>query len=99
MVDSCSESKIRFEQLSEDREIAYIVENDAIVSALYEKIANDCKNVTIQPNSFVASCWFAFRDSYFLENNISIFSVPPSLGDLATVTFNNGKTCETTLLV
>uniref|UniRef100_A0AC35GXX9 SP-RING-type domain-containing protein n=1 Tax=Panagrolaimus sp. PS1159 TaxID=55785 RepID=A0AC35GXX9_9BILA len=42
----------------------------------------DCKNVTIQSNSFVASC-----------------CVPPSLGDLATVIFNNGNTFETTLLI
>ncbi|CAI5451988.1 unnamed protein product [Caenorhabditis angaria] len=52
--DSCSSSEIEFERESND-EVAYIIENDLIVAALFEKLQN-FKNVQIRSNAKVAEC-------------------------------------------
>uniref|UniRef100_A0A914CRT5 FAD-binding domain-containing protein n=1 Tax=Acrobeloides nanus TaxID=290746 RepID=A0A914CRT5_9BILA len=56
VLDSCSRSRIRFERLNSNEEIAYIVENDAIISSLYDVIRERCGNVTIRAGSSMKNC-------------------------------------------
>ncbi|KAI1720492.1 FAD binding domain-containing protein [Ditylenchus destructor] len=56
VMDSCSESSIRFEQPNPRKPIAYMVENEAIISVLYDQITSACSNVTVKTESKVASC-------------------------------------------
>lgn len=56
VLDSCSRSSIRFERLNQNDEIAYIIENDAIVSSLYDLLVEKCSNVKILSGTSVENC-------------------------------------------
>uniref|UniRef100_F1L517 Ubiquinone biosynthesis monooxygenase coq-6 n=1 Tax=Ascaris suum TaxID=6253 RepID=F1L517_ASCSU len=56
VIDSCSRSTIRFEQPNPSNEIAYIVENDAIIAFLIDRIREQCNNVEIKTNTKVDNC-------------------------------------------
>ncbi|KAH7697097.1 CRE-COQ-6 protein [Aphelenchoides avenae] len=55
VIDSCSTSHINFQQLRDDSPIAYIVENGAINSVLYDRITESCSNVTVHSEAKVES--------------------------------------------
>ncbi|VDD86078.1 unnamed protein product [Enterobius vermicularis] len=56
VIDSCTRSTINFSNpLSEDG-LAYIIENNIIVSHLLERIEQTCKNVTVKTNLKVLDC-------------------------------------------
>uniref|UniRef100_A0A0M3II51 DAO domain-containing protein n=1 Tax=Ascaris lumbricoides TaxID=6252 RepID=A0A0M3II51_ASCLU len=56
VIDSCSRSTIRFEQPNPSNEIAYIVENNAIIAFLIDRIREQCNNVEIKTNTKVDNC-------------------------------------------
>uniref|UniRef100_A0A915B4T1 Ubiquinone biosynthesis monooxygenase COQ6, mitochondrial n=1 Tax=Parascaris univalens TaxID=6257 RepID=A0A915B4T1_PARUN len=56
VIDSCSRSAIRFEQSDPANEIAYIVENNAIVALLSDRIRERCNNVEIKTKTKVENC-------------------------------------------
>ncbi|KHN74315.1 putative ubiquinone biosynthesis monooxygenase coq-6 [Toxocara canis] len=56
VIDSCSKSAIRFEQPNPDNEIAYIIENNAIVAFLSDRIREKCPNVEIKTKTKVDDC-------------------------------------------
>ncbi len=63
MLDSCSQSRIHFEQSSLDDQIAYIIENEAIVASLFNRITDGCSNnVTVKIGAHVDQCrYYAFN--------------------------------------
>ncbi|VDN17224.1 unnamed protein product [Gongylonema pulchrum] len=56
VLDSCSRSSIRFVQKNSEDEIAYIVENNAIVGFLTERIRSSCPNVAVRRGARVSGC-------------------------------------------
>lgn len=56
VLDSCSHSSIRFVQSDPANEIAYIVENNAIVGLLTERIKSSCPNIAVRTRAKVAQC-------------------------------------------
>ncbi|PAV86153.1 hypothetical protein WR25_24454 [Diploscapter pachys] len=55
VLDSCSNSEIFFDQPNAMQEIAYIIENDAMVGAMYEKLRN-FPNITVKTGATVSQC-------------------------------------------
>ncbi|KAK5969408.1 Ubiquinone biosynthesis monooxygenase coq-6 [Trichostrongylus colubriformis] len=56
VLDNCSRAELEFDKPERDQEIAYIIENNAIVGALYDKIVSGCPNVEIRSNASVKNC-------------------------------------------
>lgn len=56
VIDSCSQSTINFEQPNPADEIAYIIENDAIVACLLDRVRDGCPNVTVKTKAKVVDC-------------------------------------------
>jgi len=83
VMDSCSQSAIHFERKSFQTEVAWIIENDAIVGALFDRISSDCtKNVTVKSKARLKSC-----------------SVPEDTSELAQVVLDDGSVFETKLII
>lgn len=59
-MDSFSQSNIHFKQLDSYSPIAHIIENDAIVSALYDKLKEGSNNVKIKTECHVESCRYDY---------------------------------------
>ncbi|VDM97358.1 unnamed protein product [Thelazia callipaeda] len=55
-MDSCSSSSIGFLQPNPSNEIAYIVENNAIIGFLANRIKQNCPNVTVKMKAKVTEC-------------------------------------------
>uniref|UniRef100_A0A914UQU0 Ubiquinone biosynthesis monooxygenase COQ6, mitochondrial n=1 Tax=Plectus sambesii TaxID=2011161 RepID=A0A914UQU0_9BILA len=83
VMDSCSQSAIHFERQSFQSEVAWIIENDAIIGALFDKLASDCsKNVTVKSKARLKSC-----------------SLPADTSELAQVVLEDGSVFETKLII
>uniref|UniRef100_A0A914VZ85 Ubiquinone biosynthesis monooxygenase COQ6, mitochondrial n=1 Tax=Plectus sambesii TaxID=2011161 RepID=A0A914VZ85_9BILA len=83
VMDSCSQSAIHFERQSFQSEVAWIIENDAMIGALFDKLASDCsKNVTVKSKARLKSC-----------------SLPADTSELAQVVLEDGSVFETKLII
>uniref|UniRef100_A0A0R3Q4V3 FAD_binding_3 domain-containing protein n=1 Tax=Brugia timori TaxID=42155 RepID=A0A0R3Q4V3_9BILA len=56
VLDSCSQSSIRFAQPDPTNEVAYMIENHAIVGFLSNRIKASCPNVTVRTKAKVIDC-------------------------------------------
>jgi len=56
VADGCSDARIRFPQLNLHSPIAWIVENEAIIAALYDRMVESCPSVEIKAGCKVDSC-------------------------------------------
>uniref|UniRef100_A0A0K0CWT0 Ubiquinone biosynthesis monooxygenase COQ6, mitochondrial n=1 Tax=Angiostrongylus cantonensis TaxID=6313 RepID=A0A0K0CWT0_ANGCA len=56
VIDNCSRAELEFDRPSKDQEIAYIVENNAIIGALYDKIKESCSSVEVRTDVVVKNC-------------------------------------------
>ncbi|VDM56767.1 unnamed protein product [Angiostrongylus costaricensis] len=56
VIDNCSKAELEFDRPSKDQEIAYIVENNAIIGALYDKIKQSCSSVEVRTGVTVKNC-------------------------------------------
>ncbi|MCP9262768.1 Ubiquinone biosynthesis monooxygenase COQ6, mitochondrial [Dirofilaria immitis] len=56
VLDSCSHSSIRFAQPDPCNEVAYMIENNAIIGFLSNRIRKSCPNVTIRTKVKVVDC-------------------------------------------
>lgn len=56
VLDNCSRAELEFDQPERHKEIAYIIENNAIVGALYDRITETCKSVEIRTGASVKNC-------------------------------------------
>ncbi|CAI4227252.1 unnamed protein product [Auanema sp. JU1783] len=83
VLDSCSTAEVSFDQPERNKEIAYIIENDAIVGALFEKLQT-LSSVEVRTGASVKNCRLPNeKDSH----------------ELATVELADGKTIETSLII
>ncbi|KJH53396.1 putative ubiquinone biosynthesis monooxygenase COQ6 [Dictyocaulus viviparus] len=58
IIDSCSRAELEFSQSAQGREIAYILENNAVVGALNDRIKESCSSVEIKNDVVVKNCTF-----------------------------------------
>uniref|UniRef100_A0A1I7V5M1 FAD_binding_3 domain-containing protein n=1 Tax=Loa loa TaxID=7209 RepID=A0A1I7V5M1_LOALO len=56
VLDSCSHSSIRFAQPDPTNEVAYMIENHAIIGFLSNRIKSNCPNVTVRTKAKVVDC-------------------------------------------
>ncbi|TKR60826.1 hypothetical protein L596_028013 [Steinernema carpocapsae] len=63
VLDSCSQSTIEFEQPRSEQEVAFIIENNAITSALYDRIL-ECPNLDVKTEVTVDSCVHAHLEGW-----------------------------------
>ncbi|XGW03780.1 hypothetical protein V3C99_015162 [Haemonchus contortus] len=56
VLDNCSTAELELDQPVKEQEVAYIIENNAIVGALYDKISSSCPTVEIKSEASVKSC-------------------------------------------
>uniref|UniRef100_A0A915Q1S4 Ubiquinone biosynthesis monooxygenase COQ6, mitochondrial n=1 Tax=Setaria digitata TaxID=48799 RepID=A0A915Q1S4_9BILA len=56
VLDSCSNSSIRFTQPDPANEVAYMIENNAIIGFLSNRIVTSCPNVTVKRKTKVVDC-------------------------------------------
>lgn len=66
--ESCSQSRIHYEQPDFESEVAYIVENDLIVASLSERIDESCPNVTVKRGARVKN----YRLPESLSENVEV---------------------------
>ncbi|VDK25427.1 unnamed protein product [Anisakis simplex] len=57
VLDSCSKSAIRLQPPDPRDEVAYIIENNAMVEFLSERVREKCQNVVVKTKMKVEDCW------------------------------------------
>ncbi|EPB69375.1 ubiquinone biosynthesis monooxygenase COQ6 [Ancylostoma ceylanicum] len=56
VIDNCSRAELEFDPPLKDQEIAYIIENNAIIGALYDRIKETCPTVEVRTGATVKHC-------------------------------------------
>ncbi|CAG9532255.1 unnamed protein product [Cercopithifilaria johnstoni] len=56
VMDSCSHSSIKFAQPDATNEVAYMIENNAIIGFLANRIKASCPNITVKRKAKVVDC-------------------------------------------
>ncbi|KAK6755132.1 hypothetical protein RB195_013860 [Necator americanus] len=56
VIDNCSRAKLEFDSPIRDQEVAYIIENNVIIGALYDKVKDACPSVEIRTGVTVKKC-------------------------------------------
>ncbi|VDL81689.1 unnamed protein product [Nippostrongylus brasiliensis] len=56
VLDNCSRAELEFDQPLPHQEIAYIIENNAIVGVLFDRIKEACSSVEIRTQASVKNC-------------------------------------------
>lgn len=66
-MDSCSRSSIEFAQPDTTAEIAYMIENNAIIGFLSNRIKASCPNVTVRTKAKVVDCRYDVGKKIFSQ--------------------------------